>query len=115
MISVKTTFNPPLSNAVLHILLALSSGDLHGYGIMQEVRRISENRYRIGTGTLYANLGPLLEAGLVMAHGEGTEDSRRNYRLTTLGTDLLRDELQRLATVVRLGQRTLAKPKQAGA
>ena len=41
----------PLSNATLHILLALGSEDRHGYGIMREVNRQSEGRYRLGPGT----------------------------------------------------------------
>jgi DNA-binding PadR family transcriptional regulator len=52
----------PLSPAVLHILLALSGEDLHGYGIMQEVARQSEKQYRLGPGTLYDNLQKLLKA-----------------------------------------------------
>jgi len=34
----------PLSPAALHILLALASEDRHGYGIMQEVARQSNDR-----------------------------------------------------------------------
>ena len=46
----------PLSPAVLHILLALSGEDRHGYGIMQEIARQSEGQYKLGPGTLYDNL-----------------------------------------------------------
>ena len=45
----------PLAPAVLHILLALAGEELHGYGIMQEVIRQSEGRYKLGPGTLYDN------------------------------------------------------------
>jgi hypothetical protein len=38
----------PLSPATLHVLLALASGDLHGYAIMQEVARHSGGQYKIG-------------------------------------------------------------------
>src|ERR1035438_5921358 len=38
----------PLSPATLHLLLALAGEDLHGYGIMQEVLRQSEGRYKLG-------------------------------------------------------------------
>ena len=38
----------PLAPAALHILLALAAEDLHGYGIMQEVARQSEARYKLG-------------------------------------------------------------------
>ena len=46
----------PLSPAVLHILLALAEGELHGYAIMQEVERTTEGSVRMGPGTLYGAL-----------------------------------------------------------
>ena len=55
----------PLSLAVLHILLALSSEDRHGYGIMQEVARQSEGQYKLRPGTPYENLQERLEQGVV--------------------------------------------------
>ena len=55
----------PLSPATLHILLALAGEELHGYGIMQEVARQSEGRYKLGPGTLYDNLQRMLDQGLV--------------------------------------------------
>ena len=55
----------PLSAAALHILLALASEDRHGYGIMREVARQSDGRYKLGPGTLYDNLQKLLEQGIV--------------------------------------------------
>jgi hypothetical protein len=41
----------PLSPAILHILLALAGEDRHGYGIMQEVARQSEGKYKLGRCT----------------------------------------------------------------
>ena len=55
----------PLSPATLHILLPLAVQELHGYGIMQEVARQSEGRYKLGPGTLYDNLPRMLDQGLV--------------------------------------------------
>jgi len=54
----------PLSPAALHILLALASEDLHGYGIMLEVARQSEGQYKLGPGTLYDNLRKLMTPAL---------------------------------------------------
>jgi len=59
----------PLSPATLHILLSLAGGDLHGYGIMQEVARQSEGQYKLGPGTLYDNLQKLIEGRLVQEVG----------------------------------------------
>jgi DNA-binding PadR family transcriptional regulator len=89
----------PLAPATLHILLALAGEDLHGYGIMQEVQRQSEGRYRLGPGTLYDNLARLLREGLV---SETEQEARRKYyRLTTSGRKVLAAEIARLETVVR--------------
>jgi DNA-binding PadR family transcriptional regulator len=89
----------PLAPATLHILLALAAGDLHGYGIMQEVQRQSDGRYRIGPGTLYDNLARLLREGLVL---EKEQQSRRKYyRLSAAGRRVLAAEIARLETVVR--------------
>jgi DNA-binding PadR family transcriptional regulator len=94
----------PLAPATLHILLSLAGEDLHGYGIMQEVLRQSEGRYHLGPGTLYDNLQRLTQQGLVEeARGRmGTQDARRRYyRLTSLGRNVLSEEVGRLETVVQ--------------
>jgi DNA-binding PadR family transcriptional regulator len=94
----------PLSPAVLHILLALSSEDRHGYGIMQEIARQSEGRYKLGPGTLYDNLEKLLEHDFVrgLPRRAGNDDPRRRYyRLTSTGRKLLAAEVERLQELVR--------------
>ena len=89
----------PLAPATLHILLALAGEDLHGYGIMQEVQRQSEGKYRLGPGTLYDNLARLVREGLAV---ETEQEARRKYyRLTTAGRRVLAAEVARLETVVR--------------
>ncbi len=95
----------PLSPATLHILLALAAEDRHGYGIMQEVSRQSEGRYKLGPGTLYDNLQKLMLAGMVRetTRRASTDDDprRRYYRLTPAGRDALSAEISRLEAVVR--------------
>ena len=45
--------NLPLTPAVFHILLALSSGERHGYGVLKQVEVDSQGKVKIGAGTLY--------------------------------------------------------------
>lgn len=99
----------PLSPATLHVLLALTGGDLHGYGIMLEVARQSGGQYRIGPGTLYDNLKKLLGLGLVEESPAKTHEAeqRRRYRLTDAGSAVLSAEVQRLSGVVREARRSL--------
>jgi DNA-binding PadR family transcriptional regulator len=101
----------PLPAAALHILLALSESDLHGYGIMQAVKRQSGGNFRLGPGTLYANLDRLLAGGLV---GESEKklksgDTRREYSLTASGEKALRLEIRRLRQVVEVARTRLGK------
>jgi len=99
----------PLSPATLHVLLALTGGELHGYGIMLEVARQSGGQYKIGPGTLYDNLKKLLSAGL--AEESQPEDlvtgARRTFRLTTLGNAVLAAEVERLSGVLRHARRSI--------
>jgi DNA-binding PadR family transcriptional regulator len=96
---------PPLSSAALQILLALAGGNLHGYGIIQEVARNSGGHYRLGPGTLYDNLKKLMDAGWVadapaQKRKSPKEDDRRFYTLTRKGKDALSAEVDRLQSVI---------------
>jgi DNA-binding PadR family transcriptional regulator len=108
----------PLSNATLHILLALGAENRHGYGIMREVQRQSEGRYRIGPGTLYDNLQKLIEKEFVeeVPHkDEGDDPRRRYYKLTRLGRSVLTADIARLEGIVREASAFLrgSKPRRA--
>jgi DNA-binding PadR family transcriptional regulator len=108
----------PLSPATLHILLSLAGEDLHGYGIMQEVSRQSEGRYKLGPGTLYDNLQKLIDRGLVQEIGQRPDDEdsrRRYYRLSSAGRAVLSAEADRLEDVVREAKSRLqtVRPRRA--
>lgn len=99
----------PLPSADLHILMALASGDKHGYAIMQQVAGETNGQVRLGPGTLYGAIKRLREAGVIAeskrsaTRAEGGE-RRRCYRLTALGRKVLSAELDRLAAVFRIAR-----------
>ena len=107
----------PLSTAALHILLVLASEDRHGYGIMREVARQSDGRYKLGPGTLYDNLQKLLDQGIVeecSSRSAGDDPRRRYYRLSRFGRGLLATEIARLEGVVREAKQHLKiRPERA--
>jgi DNA-binding PadR family transcriptional regulator len=107
----------PLSSAALHILLALAESDLHGYGIMQSVKRQSEGTFKLGPGTLYANLDKLLANGLVSEaeRKPNAGETRREYSLTPNGERVLRLEVRRLRQVVNVARSRLGKLDERGA
>ena len=108
----------PLAPATLQILLALSGEDLHGYGIMQEVRRQTQDRYLIGPGTLYDNLQRLAEQRLVAEVSSpppGADARRKYYRLTSDGGAVLAAEVKRLEGIVREAKMREQRARAQGA
>ena len=71
----------PLPVSQLHIMLALSTGDKHGYAIMREVETLTEGAVTMGPGTLYGAIKKMLAAGLVEESEErpdpALDDERR--------------------------------------
>lgn len=55
----------PLRPPVYHILLALTTGNLHGLGIADEIENASEGVVELGPGTLYRSLSEMAGAGLI--------------------------------------------------
>lgn len=99
----------PLPSAAFHILLALTDGDLHGYGIMRQVAELTSGRVRLGPGTLYGSIKTLLEESLIEELEERTApelgaERRRYYRLTALGRKLAKSEAERLAAMLRVAR-----------
>ena len=108
----KNTFQAPLTPAVLHILLALSVQERHGYGIMKQVEADSGGKVKMGPGTLYGSIGRMMEAGLICESDKKVDprmdDERRvYYKMTGLGQKALAAELERYREVV-----TIAKQKR---
>jgi DNA-binding PadR family transcriptional regulator len=104
--------NVPLTPAVLHILLALSTEERHGYGIMKQVESESQAKVKMGPGTLYGSLSRMLDAGLIRESDKKVDpdldDERRvYYQITALGQAALSAELDRYRQIL-----SVAKKKQ---
>jgi len=106
----------PLTPAVFHILLALSGGERHGYGIMKQVEADSQGKVTMGPGTLYGSLKRMLDAGLVRESDKrvdpGIDDERRiYYQITGAGAEALAAELERYQRIVTIAQQRKLFPK----
>jgi DNA-binding PadR family transcriptional regulator len=95
----------PLSLPGIYMLLALSEGSRHGYGLKQHVEERTGGAVKLGPGTLYETIQRLEESGLVeeaeaAEPANGQEAQRRYYRLTARGLAALKDELRQLGRLV---------------
>lgn len=100
--SMIQTSNSPTRAGFL-ILLALGTGEKHGYALMREARNLSDGEFQIGPATLYTTIQRLLESDLIKeVPGPKNGDARRRYYgLTSEGTTALHLELKRMETIVR--------------
>ena len=105
----------PLSPQQFQILLSLTDGHLHGYGIIRDVANRTQGVLRLGTGTLYTALARLEALDLVeetdlRSRPADDDERRRYYRLTSLGRATLKAETDRLDALVRDARRKGIKP-----
>ena len=76
------------------ILRVLTRGSLHGYGIAQRLKDLSDDVLQVGESSLYPALQRLLLNGYVEAEWAASENNRRAryYTLTALGRKYLASE-----------------------
>jgi PadR family transcriptional regulator PadR len=86
----------------LLILRALAAGQMHGYGIAQRLRQVSEDVLQVGESSLYPALQRLLLNGWVKAAWGASENTRRAryYTWTAAGRKQLASERAEFARVV---------------
>ena len=97
----------PLTETTFYILVSLVE-PLHGYGIMQKVKQLSNGRLQLGPGTLYGVLSNLLALGLIASVDSGGESDRRKIcRMTSVGREVAEFELARLEEMSRNGRSML--------
>ena len=68
-----------LTEPVYYILLSLLT-PMHGYGIMQNVKKLTNGRVNIGAGTLYGAINTLLSKGFIAEYK--SDPSKKEYIIT---------------------------------
>lgn len=94
-----------ISQTAFHVLVAIGPDVRHGYGIMQEVARITNGATRLGPGGVYTTIRRLLDDGLIEESAERPDNElgdrrRRYYRLTGIGRAVVAKEVARLESLV---------------
>ncbi len=89
-----------LTESTYVILLALYK-PLHGYGIMQAVKEMSNASIVIGPGTLYGVLKKLLKNEWITVN---IEDGQKIYAISREGNQVVESEISRLKSLIQLAK-----------
>ena len=94
----------------LLILKSLARGRMHGYGIAQHLKTISDEVLQVGESSLYPALQRLLLNGWVAAEWGASENNRRAryYTLTASGRKQLQRERAEFERMIGAIQKALA-------
>ena len=100
-----------LTETVFYILLSLFT-PLHGYGIMQNVKEMSNDRVILGAGTLYGAISTLLEKEWIKLLPSDLDSRKKEYVITGLGKALVQAEMLRLEELLSNGRKVLEAGNQ---
>jgi len=84
----------PMTETSCYILLAIAKMPKHGYGIVQQVKFITNDRITLGNGTMYGTLGKMAKDGLIQMILDG--EKKKIYEITPLGKEILASEKKRI-------------------
>ncbi len=96
----------PLTETIFYVLLTLGA-PLHGYGIMQQVNRLTAGRVALGAGTLYGALTNLAEKGWIRPLEGAGDERKKEYVITDDGRKAVAAELERLEELLINGRRVV--------
>jgi transcriptional regulator len=93
----------------LLLLRVLVAGPMHGYGIAQRLRQVSDDALQVGESSLYPALQRLLVNGWAKAEWGASENNRRAryYTLTAAGRKHLAAEREEFTQMVGAIQKVL--------
>lgn len=92
-----------LTEGVFYILLVLHR-PMHGYGIMQYVKELSNQRVNLGPGTLYGAINTLFEKQWIAVYADEKDSRKKEYIITDLGRSMVLTELKRLEELLNNGR-----------
>ena len=97
----------PLKPLEFSILLALTEGNLHGYGIVKRIAERDVGAVALAPGNLYVVLDRLMAAGLIDERRPRRQGNarRRYYGITPFGRQVVANEAARIADVMRTVRR----------
>lgn len=95
-----------LTETVYYILLSLIK-PMHGYGIMQQIKELTDGRINMGAGTLYGAINTLLDKGWIIPVDNGDDSRKKEYKITAVGKQIINGEILRLEELINNGKKLL--------
>ena len=95
----------PITESMFYVLLCLHSKNMYGTEMAELVRKITDDRVKLGPGTLYSILSTFETEGVINKFSQ--EGRRITYQITEKGEQLYQDELQRMRKCLWDAQRKL--------
>ena len=91
----------PLKPPMFLVLLVLSGGERHGYSIVKEIERRTDDEWQVQAGNLYRTLRTMKARGLIeesdrRPDAELDDQRRRYFRITPFGAEVAKAEASRL-------------------
>lgn len=95
----------PITESMFYVLLCLHNKNMYGTEMAELVRKITDDRVKLGPGTLYSILSTFETEGVISKFSQ--EGRRITYQITERGEQLYQDELQRMRKCLWDAQRKL--------
>ena len=95
------------------LLLALTEGPRHGYGLLQDVMSLTDGEVKFDPANLYRSTKKMIEQGLiephetprdVALHADGNATRRQYFVITEKGLNLVRAEAARMDRLTRFAR-----------
>jgi DNA-binding PadR family transcriptional regulator len=106
----------PLTPGMFQVLIALADGEKHGYAIIKEVARRTDDAIRLSAGTLYTLIRRFVQEGVIAESDERPDaalddERRRYYRLTDFGRAVAQAEARRMEDALDMARAKKLIPK----
>ena len=100
----------PITESMFYVLMCLHNRNMYGTEIADLVRKITEDRVKLGPGTLYAIISTFETESMMEKFSK--EGRRITYQITEKGEKLYQNELQRLRKCLWDSQRDLSMQEE---
>lgn len=91
----------PMTETAFYILLSLNE-PRHGYGIAKFVSELTNDRLKLGSGTIYGTLTKMQKEDMIAVFDDS--DKRIIYEITPKGRKVLLAEIERIKSVCKNAQ-----------